>query len=73
MGEDGDLHPEERGAHGRTEPGAVALVVGVGDQRDARGHELGPGRLDLYVAEAQAVVRAGCSRSSISAWATAVW
>ncbi len=59
VGQHGDLHSEERGVHGRAEPGAVAVVLGVGDQRHARGHELGPGRLDLEVAEAQPVVCAG--------------
>ena len=39
--------------------GGVALVVGVRHQRHAGGHQLGPGRVDLNVVEAQAVVGAG--------------
>ena len=58
VGQHGHLDPEERGAHGRAEARRVALVVGVGDQRHAGGDQLGPGRLDLDVVEAQPVVGA---------------
>ena len=56
--QDGYLDAEERCVHRRPEARFVALVLGMGDERDAGGHELGTGRLDLDVVEAQAVVRA---------------
>ena len=62
VGQHRHLDPEERGVHRGAEPGGVALVVGVRHQCDAGGDELGPGRLDLDVVEAQAVVGAGAAR-----------
>ena len=41
------------------EAGGEALVVGMGHQRHAGGHQLGAGGVDLDVVEAQAVVGAG--------------
>ena len=45
--------------HGGAEAVGVALVVGVGHQGHAGGHQLGACRLDFDVVEAQAVVGAG--------------
>ena len=45
---DRHLDAEQRRAHRRAEQRLVALVVGVGDQRDARGEQLGPGGLDVH-------------------------
>ncbi|ARX87727.1 hypothetical protein SMD44_07209 [Streptomyces alboflavus] len=64
VGEDGDLDVEERGADGRAEEVAVALVVGVCHEGDARGEQFGAGRLDgdgaaVGGAEAQPMVGAG--------------
>ena len=57
-----DLDAEERGAHGGAEQRLVALVVGVGDEGDAGGQQLGAGGLDEDVAvgavEGEAVVGA---------------
>ena len=43
---DRHLDAEQRRAHLGAEQRLVALVVGMGDQRDARGEQLGPRRLD---------------------------
>ena len=47
VGHDRHLDAEQRRPHGRAEQRLVALVVGVGDQRDAGGQQLGPGGLDV--------------------------
>lgn len=47
MGDDRDLHPEQRRGHRRPEEVLVALVVGVRDERDDGRDELGAGRLDV--------------------------
>ena len=47
MGEDRDLHAEDRARHGAAEQRLVALVVRVGDQRDHRRDQLRPRRLDV--------------------------
>ena len=47
MGDDRDLDAVQRGAHRGAEQRLVPLVVGVGDERDARGEQLGPGGVDL--------------------------
>ncbi len=76
--DDGHLDVEERRADGRAEQRLVARVVGMGDDGDARGEQLGAGRLDedgLAVAVERKPMRwyaPGRSRSSSSAWATAV-
>ena len=64
MGLHRHIRTEQRREHVGAEQWPVARVVGVGDEGDARGHELGPGGLDLDVAavglvEAEAVVGAG--------------
>jgi hypothetical protein len=63
VGVDRDLDVEQRRADGAAEQRLVALVVGVGDQRDAGGDQLRPGGLDEDVAvgavEGDAVVGAG--------------
>ena len=51
----GDLDPEHGGRHRRAEQRLVALVVGVRDEGDARGDELGAARLDLDRAAVGAV------------------
>ena len=56
VGEHRNLDVEERRAHGRAEQRLVALVVGVGDERDARREQLGPGGLDVDVAGAVGLV-----------------
>ena len=57
-----DLDAEQRRAHGGAEQRLVALVVGVGDEGDAGGEQLGAGGLDEHVAvgavEGEAVVGA---------------
>ena len=45
--EDGDLDVEQGRADRRAEQALVALVVGVRDERDARGEQLGAGGLDV--------------------------
>ena len=47
MGEHRDADTEQRGQDLGAEQASVALVVRVGDERDAGRHELGPSRLDL--------------------------
>ena len=47
MGHDGHLDPKQRRADRGAEQAGIQLVVGVGDERDDRGDELGPGRLDV--------------------------
>ena len=65
VGDDGDLDAVQRRAHRRAEQRLVALVVGMGNERDARGHQLGAGCVDLDVTcaigavERELVVRAG--------------
>ena len=46
VGDERDGHAEQRGDDRLAEHRLVALVVGVGDHRHARGEELGPGRVD---------------------------
>ena len=48
VGQHRHLDVEERGAHGGAEERLVALVVGVGDERDTARDELGSGRLDVH-------------------------
>ena len=47
VGQDRDGDPEQRRQDLGAEQPLVALVVRVGDERDAGRHELGPCRLDL--------------------------
>ena len=47
VGDDRDLDAEDRRGDGRAEQRLVALVVGVGDQRDDGRDQLGPGGLDV--------------------------
>ena len=47
MGEHRDLDAEERRAHLRVEQWLVARIVGMGDERHARGEQLRTGGLDL--------------------------
>ena len=47
VGEHRDLDAEDRRGDRGAEQRLVALVVGVGDQRDHRGDQLGTGRLDV--------------------------
>ena len=60
---DRHLDVEQRRPHGLAEQRLVPLVVGVGDQRDAGGQQLGPGGLDvdraLAAGEPDPVVGAG--------------
>ena len=56
VGEHGHLDVEQRRAHRRAEQRLVALVVGVGDERHARGEQLGARRLDVHVAGAVGLV-----------------
>ena len=51
----GHLDAEHGRGHGRAEQRLVALVVGVRDEGDARGDELGTARLDLDRAAVGAV------------------
>ena len=46
VGDDRHLDAEQRRADRRAEERLVALVVGVGDERDARGEQLGAGGVD---------------------------
>jgi hypothetical protein len=62
--EHGDLDAEQRAGHRGAEQVLVALVVRVGDQRDAGRQQLGPGGLDVHGgavgrAERDPVERAG--------------
>ena len=65
VGEDRDAHREQRRDDRGPEQRAVARVVGVRDECDARGEQLGPRRLDLDgpdpvgQGEGKAVIRAG--------------
>ena len=66
VGDDGDLDAEQRRGDRRAEQRLVALVVGMGDEGDARRQQLGPGGLDedllagaVRPGEAVAVVGAG--------------
>ena len=64
VGEDRDLDAEDRRGDGGAEQRLVALVVGVGDERDAADEQLGPGGRDDEVAavgpvEGEVVVGAG--------------
>ena len=56
MGQDRHFDPEERRAHRRAETPGEALVARMRHQGHAGGHQLGAGRLDLDVVEAQPVV-----------------
>ena len=47
VGDDRHLDAVQRRAHGGAEQRLVALVVGMGDERDARREQLGPGGVDL--------------------------
>ena len=58
MGDDRDLDAEQRRVHGGAEAVPVAVVVGMGDDRDAGGEQLGAGRLDGDVVEHEPVVGA---------------
>ena len=78
VGLDLDLDAVQRGAHRGAEQRLVALVVGVGDEGDARGEQLGAGGLDVDRVRRRRCGGTGCggrrpasSRSSSSAWATA--
>jgi hypothetical protein len=74
--EDRHLDAEDRRGDGGAEQRLVPLVVGVGDQRDAGASS--SGRVVWMTTsppspvEGETVVGAGRSRSSSSAWATAV-
>ena len=46
VGDDGDRRPEQRRDRLLTEQRLVALVVGMGDDGDAGGQQLGTGRVD---------------------------
>ena len=60
-----DRHAEQRRADHLSEPARVPRVVGMGDERNARGEQLGPRGLDddvrgsVHPMEAQRVVRSG--------------
>ena len=56
VGEDRHLDAEHRGGDRRAEQRLVALVVGVGDQRDAADDQLGSGGVDQDVAAAVGAV-----------------
>ncbi len=61
VGEDGQLDVEQRRAHRGAEQVLVPLVVGVRDERHARGEQLGARRLDV---DGRAVVR-GARRDAV--------
>ena len=81
VGEHRDLDAEDRAGDGGAEQRLVALVVGVGDQRDHAGDQLGTGGLDEHRTSAlvgaveghPVVVRRRTRLASSSACATAVW
>ena len=56
VGEHRHLDVEQGRAHGRAEERLVALIVGVGHERDARGEQLGARRLDEHVTGAVGLV-----------------
>ncbi len=64
------LDIEQRRAHGRAECGLVALVIGVGDQRDTRGQQFGARGFDVDVAAAVALVE---SEAVVGGWLLAVF